>query len=85
MRNRKLHLVGGAPAGVRGENGDAVGCSASSGVLRGREDQARGCLDAAPAGRGESTVGQGLSYAGWFWVGYAGAVVLTVAGLVWWR
>lgn len=78
MRENGLHLEREAPGGVRSENGHAMDERAAYRFLRERCDSARSGGDAATQGRGESSVGAVLTPAGWFWIGYVLAFVLTM-------
>lgn len=81
MREKELHVVGNPSAGMRSANRDAMGHGTPPGLLRGREEAARGAGDEGTARRGKSAMGYALTFAGWFWIGYVVGIVLIVLEL----
>jgi hypothetical protein len=84
MREKELHVVGNPSAGMRSANRDAMGQGEAAVVLRRREEAPRGSGAARPPRRVKSAVGHALTFAGWFWLGYAVGLVLIVLEVAKW-
>lgn len=82
MREKELHMVGNPSARVRGEVVDTETIGRAESVLRPGAEEPRTDGSRRAARRGKSAMGHALTFAGWFWIGYAVGLVL-MAWEVW--
>ena len=78
MREKELHMVGNPSARVRGEVVDSETIGRTESVLRPGDEAPRTGSARRAARRGKSAMGHALTFAGWFWLGFAVGLVLRV-------